>query len=325
MDQIVAYLRMVLDEQIIIEPYNVKDKLSLYFAGIYQFYKVKVLGAEFLLVKPSEESTVAQIKKQIIALEDKLDYKVVLLVQDLTPYRRKKMIKEMVPFISVDQQMFLPFIGVHLQSKREKMNKEYVIERFTPAMQLIFLAILYDEKSYVSQDELSERLSVSTMTVSRALDVFVNLRLLEFSVEGKTGRKKIYHCRDKKLYFESGKSYLINPVSKRFFVCQVPKGIKTYKSDLTALGEITMLGEPDHLIVAISAEDERSMKPYGVSGEMGREEHLTEIHVMKYNVGLLTKNEYVDAISLIYGLGERDDRIEIAIDEMMEEYAWYEG
>jgi len=28
---------------------------------------------------------------------------------------------------------------------------------------------------------------------------------------------------------------------------------------------------------------------------------------------------------LIYGLGERDDRIEIAIDEMMEEYAWYEG
>jgi len=44
MDQIVAYLRMVLDEQIIIEPYNVKDKLSLYFAGIYQFYKVKVLA-----------------------------------------------------------------------------------------------------------------------------------------------------------------------------------------------------------------------------------------------------------------------------------------
>jgi len=29
------------------------------------------------------------------------------------------------------------------------------------------------------------------MTVSRVLDVFVNLRLLEYSVEGKTGRRNI--------------------------------------------------------------------------------------------------------------------------------------
>ena len=51
---------------------------------------------------------------------------------------------------------------------------------------------------------------------------------------------------------------------------QVPKGIKTYKSDLTALSEITMLGEPNHVIVAISAEAERSMRPYEVGSEMGR-------------------------------------------------------
>jgi hypothetical protein len=45
---------------------------------------------------------------------------------------------------------------------------------------------------------------------------------------------------------------------------------------------------------------------------------------MKYDIGALTKNEYIDPISLIMSLPKKDDRTEIAIDELMEGIVWYE-
>ena len=51
---------------------------------------------------------------------------------------------------------------------------------------------------------------------------------------------------------------------------------------------------------------------------------LPEIQIMQYDIGRLTKNQYVDPISLIMGITRKDDRTEIAIDELMEGAEWYE-
>ncbi len=40
--------------------------------------------------------------------------------------------------------------------------------------------------------------------------------------------------------------------------------------------------------------------------------------LMQYDIGRLTQSPYVDSITLISSIDQRDDRIEIAIDEMME-------
>ena len=52
---------------------------------------------------------------------------------------------------------------------------------------------------------------------------------------------------------------------------------------------------------------------------------LPGIQIMKYDIGLITKNEYVDPVTLLLSLDTVDDRIEIAIDELMEGFDWYEG
>jgi len=62
---------------------------------------------------------------------------------------------------------------------------------------------------------------------------------------------------------------------------------------------------------------------YQVSKEKAMEENLPMIQIMKYDIGALTASEYIDPITLIYGLDQKDERIEIAIDELMEDTEWF--
>ena len=51
---------------------------------------------------------------------------------------------------------------------------------------------------------------------------------------------------------------------------------------------------------------------------------MPEIQIMQYDIGRLTKNQYVDPVSLIMSITRKEDRTEIAIDELMEGAEWYE-
>ena len=46
---------------------------------------------------------------------------------------------------------------------------------------------------------------------------------------------------------------------------------------------------------------------------------------MKYDVEKLSRNHFVDPVTLILGLSEMDERIEMAVDELMDKYDWYES
>ena len=67
------------------------------------------------------------------------------------------------------------------------------------------------------------------------------------------------------------------------------------------------------------------MEVYIISEEEGINENYPQVQIMKYDVMRLAKDNMVDEITLILSLNKRDERIDMAIDEMMEEYEWYEG
>lgn len=323
MEQLIQYLKQTVDDQVTIEKYNAKEKLSPYLAGGYVFYIMQLLDCRFFLVKPLEEKTIAQLKKQLCNIQAKLGSQVVILTEKMTPYKRKKYLAERIPFICEDNQMFLPFLGLHMQMKTQLIKEEANVEYFTPAMQLIYLWILYSDEVEWTQQNISIQLKVTTMTASRALDSFVKLGLLEYSIAGQTGRKKVYQCKDKKDYFVKGKEYLMNPVKKTFYVDTIPQSVSTYDSGLSALGQKTMLGDADHSIIAVYGDAVDKLMQNQTTKDKALEEHLYEVQEMKYDFTLLTRDQCSDPISIIYSLKEKDERIELAIDEMMEEFIWY--
>lgn len=323
MENLKKYLQQMLDDHVEIEKYSGVDKLSPYLCENYEFYIVNAIGVQFIIIRPHGEQLISQIQKQMNIMETRLGYPIVLCMESVSPYKRKRFILEKIPFMCEDNQMYLPFLGLHLQSKAKEIREERVKEQFTPAMQLIFLWILYQDQKYVVQQEISEKLNITTMTVSRASDAFVKLGLLEYFIEGQTGRKKVYICKDKKKFFREGKQYLINPVRKTFFISEISTNVKIYAGGLAALGKKTMLGEPEHPIIAAYSSEEKELQKYRISKEMALEERLYEVQIMKYDVSLLTNDQDIDPVSLIYSLKENDERIDMAIEEMMEEYAWF--
>ena len=84
-----------------------------------------------------------------------------------------------------------------------------------------------------------------------------------------------------------------------------------------------MLGEPTQETYAMCAKMERMLLDLQVSYEQAMEEALPRVQLMKYDVSLLTENQYVDPITMILCLGEMDERVEMAIEELMEENEWY--
>lgn len=323
MEHIKQYLQAVLDENAELTFFEGKEKLSIVLAGSYQFYWVRALETEFVLAKPWERMTIDKLKKQFIRIEEALQAPVALVEEELTPYRRKKLIQERVAFVSARHQMYLPFLGLHIQEKKSNDTKRYSEDRFSPATQAVYLAVLYHGQKEITQVELAQKLNLSVISVSRALDYLVKMHLLDYCVSGKTGRKKVYKCADKKQYYENGKEYLINPVKGICYVKSIPENVRIFKSGLSALGEKTMLADTDHSIFAIGQKDEQLLKDCQVSEEKGKEEHLPEIQIMKYDLEALSVDGYVDNITLIYSLEEKDERIEIAIEELMEGCTWY--
>ncbi|MDL2250061.1 MarR family transcriptional regulator [Lachnospiraceae bacterium OttesenSCG-928-J05] len=324
MQELEKQLAKTVDNNASIQKYDARAQLTPYLAGAYEFYKVNVLGTSFLLIKGLDERMTMHTQKHIHTIEDRLGMYAAVWEERMTPYKRKKYLSERIPFIIGNNQMFLPFLGTYLDLREEKSQEEKKVKKFTPAMQIIFLRVLYGTETKWTQAELSKETGVTAMTVSRTLEIFVNMGLLEYSVEGLTGRKKIYVVKDTGDFFKEGEKYLINPVKKSFYVKSIPKKMKYFTSGLSALGENTMLSEPSYTIVAIYRKaDIETLKQEEIAKEEAYEESLFEVQEMKYDISRITKDSIIDPISLICSLADMDERIEIAIEEMMERYVWY--
>ncbi len=322
MKEILEYLRTNIDEKATIKKWNAKQYLNIQLAGNYDYYLVTILSESFLLIKPVETQIIQKIKIHIMRIQKETKYEVALLLERPTPYFIKKMLEERIAFLATGKQMYLPFLALHIQ----KQQKEKLVEpqdKFTPATQLVFLALLYSDEKEFGVEELANDLRISTMTVLRAVDQFKKLGIVSWEISGQTGRKKVVKIIDKKDYYRVGKDYLVNPIKRKMNVSRIPTGVNVYKCGLTALGEQTMLGEPDREILAIYG-NVNMLAEYQITKLQALEEKLPEIQIMQYDIGRLTKNQYVDPITLIKSLGAKDDRVDIAIEELMEGIEWYE-
>ena len=323
MDHILHYLKQNIESSASICEWNAKEILSLQMAGSYEFYYVSVLDNDFLLIRPCEDMTIQRIKSQMEYIQQKASLDVAILLENSTPYRTKRMLEERIPFISADRQMYLPFMALHIRKQNEKKQEIKIHEKFTAATQLLYLYMLYQQTCVFGAEELAETLEMSAMTVLRGMRELERIGVIRHEIAGQTGRKKLFRCIDKKDYYSLGKNYLQNPVKDSIYVKEIPQSVRAYKGGLYALAEQTMLGQPTHEIYAVDGKQKAKFQDLDVPRLQALEEGLPEVQLMKYNIGLLARMECVDPITLIKSLNENDERIEIAIEEMMEDTEWF--
>ena len=300
------------------------ERLPLYLRNGRKYSVLSVEGAELLLIYMEAASfNLAAFQKQWKKLSEHWSGEPVLCFEKLTTYQRKALIEKRISFVVPGSQVYLPCLGVALQERTAAGRR--TVSKLSPASQSLLLYLVYrGEAAPLKKVELANRLGVSAMNITRAVQELASLGLVETQKVGRSDL--VLPTGSGAALYEKAKAYLIDPVQKRVFVKWKHELDALPLSGESALAERTMLNPPS---VVCRAIDRRAYKQYQESGlelidpawYSGAD--YIELEVWKYDPGLLAENGVVDVVSLAASLANnQDERIEIAVEEMVEEHKW---
>ncbi|MFO7930839.1 MAG: hypothetical protein R6U97_05495 [Desulfosalsimonas sp.] len=128
---------------------------------------------------------------------------------------------------------------------------------------------------------------------------------------------------DRRRFWEKALVYLKTPVKKLLWAND-PIDRELLLAGESALAEYSMLASPGQPVYAISEKKWKTMEKEKIFQEARySEEAGVQLEVWRYDPRLFAEGNAVDPFSLYLSLKEsKDERIESAIEEMMENIRW---
>lgn len=293
--------------------------LPLYLTEHYQMTSAKIGEIPVVFITPRTDLEQTQvIKKHIHRIEQNTCANTVLVLKSVSYYRRKTLIEARIPFVIPNKQLFLPFLGTHIQNQP---YSEYTpIESMQPSAQALLLFYIYDKRNQLYISEAVKKLEYSAMTISRAVRQLVDLGLME---EYKNGVQKIIHakCCGKDL-FEQALPYCATPVKREIYVSIDTLSCANLLSGTSALAEHSMLNPEFPVCYGTYYKEKLSGSNHLVDSKQ-----QCRVQLWKYNPELFrkwTSRNTVDPLSLFLSLKDHpDERIEEALEEYIDNF-WEE-
>ena len=316
------YLAEIFGLSVKIENWDGKSKLPLYLRNKREYFVLSMGNVQSVLMKNNSDNfNVSGFEKEMQEIEKYAEMSVILWLDAVSTYQRNALVKSRIPFIVPNSQIFVPELGMSLKEfcagKREK------VEKISAKTQFLLLYFIYQKKhEEKSQSEIAEYLNMSAMNVSRAVQELQELGLLESRKEGTS--KVIKSVEIGKKLYQISSVYLQSPVQKKIYV-----SLKYFDMDLpfageTALAKRSMLNYPKCTVFAMDKKLVKDIPQEAiVEPKLMTDNDYIEIELWKYNPSVYTSDEMVDIVSLVQSLKDvEDERVEMQIEEIMEEYKW---
>ena len=313
------YLEAVLHQDVDIHPFTDTRKLPLAYRNRFLLSNVVISGQIALLVKPIEHETLSVLKKQHGQLELYTGLRCILALKDISNYAREIMVKEGIPFVWEGHQVYLPFLGMLLDT--DKSRKVHQCEKISFLTQRLLLTALYQSWEEVTVTKAAGMLGVTKTAVSNS---FNELEAINFPyLSAKNRARKLTMEKDKQMAWENMKEVLRNPVIATYALKECPE-VNLLTAGLTALAGYSLLSEPSCPTFAVSKRAISSLKltksmlaaaediPACILQEIG--------YQIDFGVGMA-----IDPLSLVLSLSDEEKeepRISMAVDEMLERYVW---
>lgn len=316
------YLERALRQKVAIEKdENVLAELPLVFKGRYDIYKVETNGALWTAIHPKDEAGLVMLRKDRIRIEKRTGLNCALFLDQATFYIKEKLMEEGIPFVIKGKQVYLPFIGYLLNNHHDR--DLLPVHQISFLTQKMLLTAIYGNWTEVKVTEAAKRLDISRMSASRCFDEIECLDIQVLDMKGKS--RVITVPEDKKNFWFQTMGILRDPVIRRFvlekdFEC-------TKKAGISALCEYSLLSDNLYPTYAIT---KREVSDLNIKA--ARQVQLTDdvgcvILELGYFIDFDGKGTQ-DPFSVVLSLTEaekEDERVEISVDEMLEEYVWSKG
>lgn len=313
------FLEKALRQNVIMtESKEVYKNLPLAYRGRYDIFKVETNGVLWMAIHPKDNAGLVMLRRDRAGIEKMTGLNCAIFLDRTTFYIKEKLMEEGIPFVIDGKQVFLPFIGYLLSKENEReLPPIHLISFLTQKMLLI---AIYERWNEVKVSDAAKRLEVSTKSASRCFD---ELEYLNIDVLGMKGKSRVINIPDdREQLWQQIESVLRNPVIRRFILRKDMKLEK--KAGISALCEYSLLSDNAYPTYAITKKE---LKASGVKEEKQVSE-LEEIGCVVLELGYFTdflEKGLQDPLSVALSLTEEEqeeERVNISINEMLEEYVW---
>lgn len=243
MKRLVEYIEDVLGIGIEIEPLDkaMINKLPMYLNEGYRWQEAMLGDRPCILAEIKEDNTfgIAQMEKHLRLVTATTGLPVIAVFNKLEAYNRKRLIGKKIAFIVPSKQLYVPEFFIDLKEYGFTAKKEQA--KLTPTAQQILLGHILDEqKKRQLENKTFKELAVLTgtnpMGITRAVENLKQHDLVE--VKGEKEKFIRFRLERVELWNEVMKRNLfLNPVLKRVYVDEKPKGVLMLQSNTSALPE----------------------------------------------------------------------------------------
>ncbi len=318
------YLKDVLDLQVATKPWPHGAKQPFYLREQYKFFETHILETPCLVMldQGKKEPAPATVRKHLDQLLKHWDGAIVYVRNQVTTYNRKRLIEQKVPFVIPGNQMYLPMLGVDLREHYRKVITEKPTLKPSTQTLLIHALLRKHPGDRLTPTEMAQELGYTPMTMTRAFDELEAAKLADIVQEG---RQRVLRVPEhKKELWGNAQPLMRSPVKKTILVKLPTSDLPGPFAGLTGLARYSALAEPEHQVCAVAQGQWKKLRKQKAIEEIPHPEPgIVKVEIWGYPPQMFAENGVVDPLSLFLSLKDNpDERIEAALDEMMETVKW---
>lgn len=320
-----AYISDVLGLAIEVKPTVAHlNALPYFLREVFTFEQAELCGQEILLLidKGTKALTASELSQWLAKARQLVGLPCVYVTGSMASHQRRRLIEHKVPFVVPGNQLYLPDLGLDLREYfKQKATPDP--DGLSPSAQLLLLRALLREELAEPWHPVEELklLGYTAMTVSRAVRDLVAARLVTTQKRGRVVELMLSDAPA--VVWDRAQPLLKSPVQRLVWVNEAEEGIdKLPLAGGSALASLSMLNPPRNEVRAAYRADWAELRKR-IDTLPAPEKGAVAIQVWTYPPLHQGVSQSVDHLSLMLSFkDERDDRIQIALDELRESLPW---
>lgn len=288
--------------------------MPIALSACYIFYNLEVFGSISILAiaKAPKECSPIQLAKHQEILRNKFQRPVIFVLAQIESYNLTRLTQAKVNFIVPNKIIYAPCMMILIRNIANTPKEVSV--NMPPVAQLLVLYHLQKQSlNGLDASRLADITGLAYSTVIKALN-WLSINHIVTLSEGK--QKYIQFVAEGKQLWGRTMSLMSSPVERILYAdADLPD---TFHAGESALGDYTMLAEPNTPIVALSKYLTKPNKQ-----KLNKQYGKIRIEIWRYNPAILAENGIVDRLSLYLSLmNNEDERVQMECDTLINEMVW---
>ena len=310
------------------------DRIPIYILETFNLYTTNLFDSEIIFaeLKNNDELRIKQTEKQVQQLQNLFKLKIVVVLENVQAYNRKRLIEKGINFIVPGKQLYLPDLLIDLRESFNHPNTKKKNETLLPSAQfLLIYHINHRHQQWKVEDypfkEIAKKLGYTAMAITNAIDNLKKHELID--VEGEKEKFIRFRYERQELWNTVlQQNLLVNPVLKTVFVDEKPKDLNLLICNTSAMPVYTDLNPSRQEYYSIEKTVFYDLQKSHTLVNPNEYEGKYALEVWKYNPLTLVdelQNDMavVDPLSLYLSLKDsQDERIEMGLDQILENFIW---